>query len=170
MSAQSVYDELKDFEKRCNNRSSSLMAFSVLYEAVNEKGETVVHRTVMACPSAMHVVVRFPKCVKMELLADAYVTIAPIIIPPAFGNEGDEEIPAPRTELATPRAEPQPIEYRGDGVPKIQPRRVPLLPGLVLCKQCKYDPFKNPHGNCSKHGHRFDKDPATKRCELFEFP
>jgi hypothetical protein len=52
-----------------------------------------------------------------------------------------------------------------------QARRIPYLPGLQLCRVCAFSPFTNPSLQCSSNpkGHRFDKDPATKRCDQFKF-
>ena len=61
-----VYDEMKDFEKRCNERCSPLNAYLVLYEGKNEKNETVVRKTIMVSPTPTHVVVRFPTVVKID--------------------------------------------------------------------------------------------------------
>lgn len=155
-----------DFEKRCNNRKSSLSSFLVLYTAENEKGEPVVLKTTMLCPTITHVVVRFPSAVKIELLSDGYVSIAPIMNPPKLGEETDpEDVP-----------QVDPVWERGQvaeaPAPVVAPRRVPLIAGFGLCRVCKHSPFAktNIAGRCLNHGHRFDKDPADKRCEQFEFP
>jgi hypothetical protein len=166
-SPQTVYDEMKDFEKRCNNRDTSLNSYLVLYETRNEKDEPVVKKTTMLCPSAMHVVIRFPTCVKLELLSDGYVSIAPIISAPRLGEETDPEIVPDDVPAPAPRAEAQVIPQ---GQPEPLPRRVPLIAGLGLCRVCRHNPYQNPERRCTGGGHRFDKDPATKRCEKFEFP
>jgi hypothetical protein len=172
-SPQTVYDEMMDFEKRCNNRDTSLNSYLVLYETRNEKDEPVIKKTTMLCPTAMHVVIRFPTCVKLELLSDGYVSIAPIISAPRLGEETDPEIVLedvrnqPMEQVLAQRAEaqaaPQPV-------PAHLLRRIPLIAGLGLCRVCKHSPFTNPARICTGKGHRFDKDPANKRCEQFEFP
>jgi hypothetical protein len=180
MPPQSVYDEMLDFEKRCNNRATSLNTYLVLYETTNEKGEPVVKKTAMMCPSATHVVIRFPTCVKLELLSDGYVSIAPIISP-KLGEETDadpEEVPAPVPVVQQPPPRPKPVPAHETPAPaQTAPdaqRRVPFIAGLGLCRVCKHSPFAlgNTEHRCSANpkGHRFDKDPATKRCERFEFP
>lgn len=139
-----------------------LNAYVVLYTVKNEREEVIVRKTTMICPTAMHAVLHFPTCVKIELLSDGYVSIAPIIAAPKLGEETDPEIVPEDIPVAAPHAEAQ--------VAPPLPRRVPLIAGLGLCRVCKHSPFKNPAHRCSNGGHRFDKDPANKRCEQFEFP
>jgi hypothetical protein len=129
----------------------------------------------MVCPSAMHVVIRFPTCVKMELLSDAIVTVAPIIDAPSLGNESDDgtpekdpvNTPIAAAPIIAPLVEPVPAQQEQ---PATVPKRIPFLPGLQLCRQCKYSPYKNPDRRCTGGGHRFEHDPATKKCEKFQFP
>jgi len=167
--ASAVMTEMLEYEMRCNNRSTSLNSYLVLYETMNEKGDSVVRKTTMVCPTITHVVCRFPSSVKIELLSDAYVSIAPLI-PPKLGEETDdpEEMPQPETTAPAPQATPRsPVP-----APMEAPRRIPLIAGLGLCRVCKHSPFDktNIAGRCLNHGHRFDKDPADKRCENFAFP
>lgn len=168
--SQAVYDEMLDFEKRCNNRDTALNAYLVLYETRNEKEELIIRKTTMLCPTPMHVVIRFPTCVKLELLSDGHVSIAPIISPPELEEETDREIVPEDIPVPSPRAEAMNMQVIPQGQPDPLPRRVPLIAGLGLCRVCKHNPFKNPERRCTGGGHRFDNDPATKRCEQFEFP
>ena len=163
--ANAVMTEMLEYEMRCNNRSTSLNSYLVLYETMNEKGDSVVRKTTMVCPTITHVVCRFPSSVKIELLSDAYVSIAPLI-PPKLGEETDDPVQTDPEPVTAPNPVPPPVP------PAIvyAPRRVPLLAGLTLCRQCRHSPFNlEAMGRCTGGGHRFDKDPATKRCEQFEF-
>jgi len=167
-----VYDEMKDFEKRCNERESSLNAYLVLYEAKNEKKETVVRKTVMVSPTATHVVVRFPTAVKIELLSDAVVSIAPVIAP-VIGEETDEEqvmVPQEAEMVEAPIQTP-PIAPQTLQAPPREQRNIPLLPGLRLCRVCAFSPFNGAHVCTSNpKGHRFETSKATERCPQFQFP
>lgn len=163
MSPQTIYDEVKDFEKRCNDRRTPLNLYQVFYTEVNNKGETVVIKTFVATYTPTHIVVYIPTAVKIELLGDCRVFLGQIINPPKIGEETDEvpvEAPAP-----APHTEDQIVHTTVDGQ-----RRIPFLAGLALCRQCKHSPFKNPARKCTGNGHRFDHDFATKRCDKFEFP
>jgi len=167
--AQAVLTEMMEFEMRCNSRCTPLNSYLVLFEGQNEKGATIVRKTTMVCPTITHVVVRFPSAVKIELLSDAYVSIAPVIAP-QIGEETDdpEEMPQPETPSPAPQDPPRPPVP----APVEALRRIPLIAGLGLCRVCKHSPFAktNIAGRCLNKGHRFDKDPADKRCESFEFP
>ena len=178
---QTIYNEQKDFEARCNDRCTSLNTYLVLYEAKNEKGEPVVKKTCMVCPTITHVVCRFPTAVKIELLSDGVVAIAPVISP-KLGEETDAEQEAPpKPPTPAPMQVQEPIvqqaaapvaPVQAPAAPAPAPaaqRRVPFLPGFQLCRLCKHSPFIEGRTRCANRGHRFDKDPATKRCEQFEF-
>ena len=170
--ANAVMTEMLEYEMRCNNRSTSLNSYLVLYETMNEKGDSVVRKTTMVCPTITHVVCRFPSSVKIELLSDAYVSIAPLISP-RIGEETDDTAPVVVPNPVPPPVPPAPVAVPDPVPPAIvyAPRRVPLLAGLTLCRQCRHSPFNlEAMGRCTGGGHRFDKDPATKRCEQFEFP
>ena len=168
--SQTIYDEMKDYEKRCNDRRTSLNAYMVLYETRNEKDEPIVEKIFMACETPTHVVVRFPTAVKIELLGAACVSIGKLMESPKIGEETDPEIvledvpaPAPRSEGLVPIYLPVPQ-------PAPKQRRIPLIAGLGLCRVCKHSPFLNITNRCTGGGHRFDHDPASKRCENFTFP
>jgi hypothetical protein len=166
--AQAVLTEMMEFEMRCNSRCTPLNSYLVLYTEKNAKDNDIVRKTTMVCPTITHVVIRFPSAVKIELLSDAYVAIAPVITP-KLGEETDpEDIPQPEIPAPAPQDPPRPPAP----APMVVPRRVPLIAGFGLCRVCKHSPFAktNIAGRCLNHGHRFDKDPADKRCEGFEFP
>ena len=167
--------EMLEYEMRCNSRNTSLNSYLVLFETKNDKGEPIVKKTCMVCPSITHVVVRFPSSVKIELLSDAYVSIAPIIAP-KLGEETDAEMPAP--------ADPAPVETQEQIGKRIAAQlseaaaaafdrehtAIPFLPGLRLCRVCAFNPFDAKDKKCSSpvKGHRFDTDPATKPCPQFK--
>jgi hypothetical protein len=158
---------MTEFEMKCNARVTPLNSYLVLYETTNDKGEPKIVKTTMVCPSITHVVVRFPSSVKIELLSDAYVSIAPIIAP-KLGEETDAEIPAP-VEMGK-RIAAQLSEAAAAAFDQARAPVVPFLPGLRLCRVCKFNPFKTADKKCSSpvKGHRFDTDPATKQCEQFQ--